>query len=267
MFRGSRAVAVDCVSAGEPLRIGFERLIVACGGLENTALLRRSNLPRGTGAGAGRHLQDHAACEVLVALPTPFRRFHLGAEGGVEIPELSGYFGGLGVQALMLPVELQHGQMDSLIATQGQPIPALFWRASALDRLARLYLQLEIPPEWGMELRCRGEATFIHAMPYLANLPRMDAAVLQVLRRIADRGLEIVRVQPYYRHSFGGHHYGGTTAMSRTPAAIVDPDQRLIGTDNVYVSGASVLPRCGPSGPTLSIVALGLRLGARLSTD
>jgi choline dehydrogenase-like flavoprotein len=55
--------------------------------------------------------------------------------------------------------------------------------------------------------------------------------------------------------------------MSRDASRVVDADLRLIGTDNVYVNGASVIPRAGGSGPTLTIAALGLRLGEYLANS
>jgi choline dehydrogenase-like flavoprotein len=55
--------------------------------------------------------------------------------------------------------------------------------------------------------------------------------------------------------------------MSRTEGRVVSSEQLLLGTDNVYINGGSVLPRCGGSGPTHSIVALGLRLGEHLANS
>jgi choline dehydrogenase-like flavoprotein len=37
---------------------------------------------------------------------------------------------------------------------------------------------------------------------------------------------------------------------------VVDPDGRVFGIDNLYLTGASVLPTAGFANPTLTIVAL-----------
>jgi choline dehydrogenase-like flavoprotein len=57
------------------------------------------------------------------------------------------------------------------------------------------------------------------------------------------------------------YHHAGTTRMATTPAAgVVDPDCRVFGVDNLYVAGGSVFPTSGYANPTLTIVALAIRL-------
>lgn len=63
----------------------------------------------------------------------------------------------------------------------------------------------------------------------------------------------------------GGHHHMGTTRMSDDPkAGVVDADCRLHGLHNLYVAGSSVFPTSGFSNPTLTLVALSLRLADHL---
>ncbi|TPG16496.1 GMC family oxidoreductase [Sphingomonas koreensis] len=60
-------------------------------------------------------------------------------------------------------------------------------------------------------------------------------------------------------------HHLGTTRMSETPrTGVVDADLRVHGTDNLYVCGASSMPVGGHANPTLTIVALAMRLGDHL---
>jgi choline dehydrogenase-like flavoprotein len=47
-------------------------------------------------------------------------------------------------------------------------------------------------------------------------------------------------------------------------SGVVDADGRVHGTDNLYVTGASVFPTAGFANPTLTIVALALRLADHL---
>ena len=65
----------------------------------------------------------------------------------------------------------------------------------------------------------------------------------------------------------GGNHHMGTTRMSGDPkTGVVDADCRLYDLHNFYVAGSSVFPTGGFSNPTLTIVALSLRLADHLKT-
>jgi choline dehydrogenase-like flavoprotein len=60
-------------------------------------------------------------------------------------------------------------------------------------------------------------------------------------------------------------HPAGTCRMGSTgESGVVDRDQRVFGVDNLYVSGASVFPTSGTANPTLTVVALTLRLADHL---
>jgi len=60
-------------------------------------------------------------------------------------------------------------------------------------------------------------------------------------------------------------HHSGTTRMALDPAhGVVDPDCRVHGVDNLYVLGSSIFPSSGYAHPTLTIVALALRLADHL---
>lgn len=64
----------------------------------------------------------------------------------------------------------------------------------------------------------------------------------------------------------GGHHIG-TARMSATPAdGVVDANCTVHGVPNLHIAGAAVFPTCGHANPTLTIVALALRLAGHLAT-
>ncbi len=59
----------------------------------------------------------------------------------------------------------------------------------------------------------------------------------------------------------GGWHHMGTTRMSDDPSrGVVDRDCRVHGVDNLYVAGSSVFTTAGTGTPTMTLVALSLRL-------
>jgi len=69
------------------------------------------------------------------------------------------------------------------------------------------------------------------------------------------------------RFSDASHHIG-TTRMSNTPrSGVVDSDCRVHGIDNLFVCGSSVFPTGGYANPTLTIIALTLRLGELLAEE
>jgi choline dehydrogenase-like flavoprotein len=78
-------------------------------------------------------------------------------------------------------------------------------------------------------------------------------------------GLGRIDMQPGARPDPNAHHHAGTTRMSSDPRhGVVDADARVHGTDNLFVSGASVFPTAGFVNPTLTIVAMAIRLADEL---
>ena len=64
---------------------------------------------------------------------------------------------------------------------------------------------------------------------------------------------------------FGNWHHLGTTRMHRDPAhGVVDENCRVHEMDNLYIAGGSVFPTGGYANPSLTIVALSLRLADHL---
>ncbi len=70
---------------------------------------------------------------------------------------------------------------------------------------------------------------------------------------------------PASLHPEGTWHHMGTTRMHDSPRrGVVDRHCRMHGVDNLYVAGSSVFPTAGANFPTVTIVALALRLAERL---
>jgi len=63
----------------------------------------------------------------------------------------------------------------------------------------------------------------------------------------------------------GGSHHMGTTRMSNDPLrGVVDRNCKVHDVENLYVAGSSVFPTSGSANPTLTLVALTLRLAGHL---
>ena len=80
----------------------------------------------------------------------------------------------------------------------------------------------------------------------------------RMLLKIADDGVWPEKVS-------GGSHHMGTTRMHDDPKrGVVDRNARVHGVDNLYIAGSSVFPTAGAANPTLTLVALTLRLADHL---
>lgn len=67
--------------------------------------------------------------------------------------------------------------------------------------------------------------------------------------------------------AYGGHHIG-TTRMAASPEhGVVDTDCRVHGVGNLLIAGAAVFPTSGQANPTLTIVAMALRLARLLKRE
>ena len=74
-----------------------------------------------------------------------------------------------------------------------------------------------------------------------------------------------LNLETFPRQLKGGYHHMGTTRMSDQEATgVVDQNGKVFGVANLFVAGSSVFTTSGAANPTLSIVALALRLADHL---
>jgi choline dehydrogenase-like flavoprotein len=66
----------------------------------------------------------------------------------------------------------------------------------------------------------------------------------------------------------GGHHHMGTTRMDKSPGCgVVNENCKVHGVENLHIAGSSVFPTSGTANPTLTIVAMALRLADHLQGE
>lgn len=105
----------------------------------------------------------------------------------------------------------------------------------------------------------------------LSDLDHHTISRTQALLGEAFEAAGVGRIEQRYREGDdtpimnGGYHMMGATRMHESPAkGVVDADGRVHGVENLYVAGMSVFPTAGFANPTLTVVALAVRLAAHL---
>jgi choline dehydrogenase-like flavoprotein len=64
--------------------------------------------------------------------------------------------------------------------------------------------------------------------------------------------------------AYGGHHIGTARMGASERSGVVDRDGKLFGVNNLYLAGSATFPTSGQANPTLTIVAMALRLASHL---
>ena len=77
--------------------------------------------------------------------------------------------------------------------------------------------------------------------------------------------LEATRDAILAKAAHGTHHIGTTRMGSSRAQAVVDQDLKCFDADNLYVVSASVMPTSGQANPTLTALALAMRLADHLA--
>ncbi len=103
------------------------------------------------------------------------------------------------------------------------------------------------------------------ARTFDAELRRMGKGSLVPAAWLDEPGPEWPVDPTIGNHPLANYHHMGGTRMSDDPAqGVVDADCRVHGYANLHVAGSSVFATGGWANPTLTIVALALRLADRL---
>ena len=65
--------------------------------------------------------------------------------------------------------------------------------------------------------------------------------------------------------AYGGHHLGTARMGSQVRTSMVNADCQVHSVHNLFIAGSAVFPTSSQANPTLTLIALALRLGATLS--
>jgi len=136
----------------------------------------------------------------------------------------------------MQPSNVNRVELSSTLDTNGVPIPRVHHSCNELDKrsLVELWKALRV------ELAANG-------------LGELDG--------------DLEHADPWPIDQDASHHMGSTRMGADARTSVVDADLRLHGAHNVWIAGASVFPTSGCANPTMTIVALSIRLARRLQVE
>jgi choline dehydrogenase-like flavoprotein len=145
-----------------------------------------------------------------------------------------------------------------MLYTRSEPMPSADSRVRLTDELDANG-QNRIALDWRLNLIDK-RTILVMANQMAAELRRMGLGDLEILPWVQDG------TNDWPADLLGGLHHMGTTRMSADPrSGVVDRDCRVHGIGNLYVAGASVFPTVGWANPTMTVVALALRLASHVT--
>ncbi len=264
--------------------------VLAAGGIENARLLLLSDDVHRSGLGndsdlVGRYFMEHphlnTAGYIVLAVPLP----QLGIYGRRE-----------NMRAALCPSEAlqrEHKLLNlsiTLAVDRHDETSSMDGLETALSHLRRF--QPDTPSPRGKRLTCfvraeqspnRQSRVTLTADRDRLGLRRVNLAwqmseydidsirrTLEILASKlghAARGrlrVHIGETDPWIGMGGGSHHMGTTRMSDHASRGVVDADCRVHGLSNLFVAGSSVFPTGGFANPTLTIVALSLRLAEHL---
>ncbi len=278
---GDQIVAAHALGVADrtPLVIRAERFVLALGGVETPRLLLLSADGGGTSAGLGnmggqlgRDFSDHVHPYVTYDIGT-----HAGSRLGFETMVTDHFradvdrrdentFWMLGSPAMdWFPVGIEAATW----AMRGNVLSLDALRES-IPRMVTLSGMVELEGNGMLELDHDTLDAF--GSPVAKVTMTLTDRDRWAPQRMGDVALEIgeamgaENVSEITPPDFGlGYHPSGATAMADSPdEGVCDRDLRVFGLANLYVVSSSVFPHMGANPPTLTIIALALRLAAHL---
>lgn len=192
-----------------------------------------------------------------------------GARFGLQMKEVVGQtlaaLPGLLLAAPQLAVALLDNRFnpdfvtrDFQIETIIEPIPNPDSRIMLSDRRDELGVR-KVRVDWRLTEQDKRNFEDTHDL-VVSELEKRGAVL------VADKEAHVAARWPETVE--GCWHHMGTTRMHLDPGkGVVDAQCKVHGVDNLFIAGSSVFPTGGSDTPTITIVALALRLAERLQAE
>ncbi len=283
---------------GPPLSVSAQVYILATGGMENARILLLSNKTNPAGLGnnrdmVGRFFMDHLLLRpgAEISLSDPQTDYSLySALHRVHDSQMFAILAS--PEGLLRREKLNNFRLHLLRRPPrySQPLGRVFSRIDGLKEeakqldanplrqknrdVASLHLVLEPTPNPDSRIQLSSRKDLFDQQKIEVNWQTLDRDLHNARRALELAALEFGRLGlgRAYADIFGGaqrwpnnleagRHHCGTTRMSENEqTGVVDKNCKVHQLSNLFVAGSSVFPTIGYANPTLTIVALALRL-------
>lgn len=291
--RGLRGLDVACLD-GRRHRARGRAYLLATGGIENVRLMLASGFGDASDY-LGRCFQGHVTFGVYdnpdglnssLCVSQPDQSMALYTQQGRDITHC--------VLAATLEGQRRHRIGNCTVTMADAPVPAAA-EAPAIFRMARLadhgpgegvgrnlplFVMSEHQPNRESRIVLDEANVDALGMPRVrlewsyseADLAALEGAVRAIAVELgaagAGRFCWPIERGDLLRSLNASRHHMGTTRMSGDASeGVVDGDCRVHGCRNFYVAGSSVFPTSGIANPTLTLMALAIRLSDHLKRD
>ena len=277
----SRDGAVERVSLvrsnadAEPFQVSGDRVVLAAGGIQNARLLLLSG-DNGHLPALGRHLADHPHLYSLghleidrAAAESVMDRSRTIHTLESDVPHAERVAHGIGLSSSF------SNERSVLSATvelvEPSPVQALLAGRRRPAFRTQITVRAEMAPTEDNKVELSNTEKDYLGQPRARVAMRFDLAAVEKILKLLNAELVragIGRFQLYSGKPSGAGHLMGATRMGNDPSrSVTDAAGRVHGFSNLYVAGSSLFPASSAANPTLTIVALALRLADHLATQ
>ncbi len=281
---------------GSRFSIQAKVFILACGGLETPRLLLLSNQQNSKGLGnqndtVGRYYMDHPKVEQGMLLPhdsafnTPLffgqRIVNGTAQFGIRLSDsVQRQEKLLNHYVLLQPQLTEYGDKQSCNVSRVDKIRYFYRKLTKSPLrsnhiLVRNFLEQIPNPDSRVTLSDRTDRLGLNKLQLNWKINSQERENLHRFHEIFDQHLKLHHIGQLEHQFpvdeagqsplFDAFHPMGTTRMSINPKlGVVDRDCKVHGLHNLFIAGSSVFPTGGYANPTLTIVALALRLSTHI---
>nr|NGX58551.1 Fructose dehydrogenase large subunit [Chlamydiota bacterium] len=286
-----RYVQVTCLN-GNTFHVNAKHFILATGGIENPRILLNSNIGNQNDL-VGRFFMEHPGLwnGGILLLSHSFPKFspkiyqqHPVKDHGLQTilqltletkikSRLGNYFCCMGNFVTMKSSDFYYYSPERAIRRTHQviaPFDKMVTKSNYVKNDAEYFHFWEeaeqIPnPESRVTLMDEKDALGMPRIKLNWKLSQIDINNFKRSRQImaeaiAHSGLGRVKLEEPITFGWNKHHMGTTRMHENPKLGVVNSDCKVHNITNLYIAGSSVFPTGGASNPTLTIVALAIRL-------